>query len=282
MEPEICVLILAFRNADLIERTLRSIRAQAPAVHVVAIENPSSQSAAVGWALKKHHVEEHWMMSENVGGGGFDNFLHGQAAALKRFRYVAICEGDVVLDDGALQEAVDVLAAHPRPGVCGVGLHLTLPKYKEIHHLIKGWVPRPRVCAEGYLVGATGFQFILFREDVLADFYGATVRGELRGSIALGASSYAGMSDTNLRIFLHRKGRSFAQTRLHKLDHIGWELYLAGGSAYSREKDKIIKKLRSNWRLEFSRFSCRRVDSAAAVGVGEARASTDSRSPHNF
>jgi len=120
--------------------------------------------------------------------------------------------------------------------------------YKKYYNLpLDNWVPKP-INVNGYSVGSTGFQFIIFKNYVLNEFIKSLNKKELVTPVALGVNNFHMMSDSNLNMFIKKRKTLWVRTIKNKLDHIGWEKYILNNDAYIKEKENNIvkKKIRDN------------------------------------
>ena len=144
-------------------------------------------------------------------------------------------EADVVLDKDSLHEGIDILnRSNNDVEVLSIDLLLDHKKYYNLP--IDSWVPKPSNI-NGYSVGATGFQFIIFKNYVLHEFITSLNKKELVSPVALGVNDCYMMSDSNLSLFIKKRKRLWVRTIKNKLDHIGWEKYIFNNDEYVKIKN---------------------------------------------
>ena len=234
----LCILLNCFFNVNDVKRTVESIERTGLPCDIIFLENPSKYSPDMHKLAQEKRIHQHYICSDNIEGNIWELFLSNHPEISTQYRYIALSEADVVLDKDALHEITTLLdASGSNVGNASVDLHLDTEKYKTLP--IRAWVPVPEQKA-GYSVGASGFQFIVFKPAFLMEFITAIRQKQLSCSIALGSSHFYGISDSNLQEFNRRKGTLWIRTVKAKLDHIGWEHYLTYDE-YCAEKDKNLK-----------------------------------------
>lgn len=249
----ILVLLNCFFNHSDIERTIESIQNTEYPCDIIMLENPSKYSDKIREIAIKYRVYKHYICSDNIEGNVFLIFCNTYPDIINRYRYICMSEADVVLDMGSLHESINILSTSPdNSDVISIGLHMNTVKYHSLP--IQQWVPPPGRSGK-YIVGHTGFQFIIFKINVLHDFINSINRKELSEAVALGVDRYYGISDTNLYIFIKRRGHYWLRTEFNNLDHIGWEHYMKHGDEYVEEKNRNLAngKIRSN--IDISKYT---------------------------
>lgn len=237
----VLVLVNCFFNHKLVDRTLTSVKnSKLPGVTICMLENPSEHSDEMADVARKHDVD-HYLADDNIEGNIFTSFVNQFPDEVRRHKYIAMTEGDVVLEDGALHEVICLLDRNDhRVGCASIGIRMDTHKYYGLP--INKWVPKP-VSKGGYpRVGPTGFQFIVFKRGFLFDFIDAITNEMLQKPVALGSKKFSGISDANLEHFVRERGMLWVQTRRALLDHIGWELYLDSENAYVKLKNMTLHK----------------------------------------
>ena len=242
------IVMLAYFNCDLVERTLESFGnyRKNTSVDVFLIENPSKNSASMREIAVKYNVAGHYMCSENVGVSLFEEFLRLRRAQMSDYDFISITESDVVVEDGAIEETLSILQENAEIPIAQIQLNVDLDKYRKLLLGNEWWVPQP-IRYKTFFRGMTGFQFVTLRKEVMYDVLDRLGRKEISGDISgmAGApGTYTGLSDQTLGkyIRLHHEGLA-AITNL-RLDHIGWEKYLDSEGylciqgEYSVEKSK--------------------------------------------
>lgn len=245
MSAPLLILFNCFFNVKDVKRTIDSLERTGMEYDIIFLENPSKFSSEMRQLAQEKKIYQHYICSDNIEGNVWELFFKQFPDVAVKYRYIALSEADVVLDKDALQEAITLLnSSGSNVGNVSIDLHLDTVKYKTLP--IRAWVPAAQQ-RDGYSVGATGFQFIIFKPAFLMEFIAAIRRKQLSCSIALGTSRFFGISDSNLQEFNQRKGTLWVRTVKAKLDHIGWEHYL-GYDDYCAEKDKNLKmgKIRQN------------------------------------
>ena len=139
---KILILMTCFYHYEFIERTLESIVNSTGdpelSYDIYFLENPSQHSDRIAELGRKYHVARHYLCNKNIAGQINVCFLkQTQISDFNEYDYIAMTESDVVLDQGAIQEAIDLLnqsrdLAKPSVEHCSVALYTNLPKYKSI------------------------------------------------------------------------------------------------------------------------------------------------------
>lgn len=236
----------AFFNVEHIERTLKSIQETKFECDIIILENPSKYSSEMKSMLSKYKIHSHYICNENIEGNIFHLFCNSYQDLLKQYKYIAMTESDVVLDKGALDEIINLLDETTDDiGLGSIDIHLDTKKYYNLP--ICQWVPKSTI-QNGYVVGNTGFQFIVFKLGFLFSFINAVNNKELCGNIELGDTNFYGISDTNLASFAYKMNKLWIRTVKSKLDHIGWEHYIENNNEYVQLKAMNLKnkKIRHN------------------------------------
>jgi len=236
-----------------IDRTIQSLRASKGkfTFDLYFLENPSIYTPQIRKIAEKYNIKNHYICNDNIGGQINVVFLKNlDPEDLSDYDFIAITEGDVVLDKYAIAEAIYILNKHPNLNLCSINIRCGLPKYKKIKHKIANWVSHGIAFAD-FVQGGTGFQFILFKKDFLFKFIHSILDSQLKSPVARGVDDFTGLSDTNLGLFCRQERQLWARTKHTKLDHIGWEpmIYINDplNVAYTKKKNELVgKKIRVN------------------------------------
>ena len=248
--PRVLVLLNCYFNVGLIERTVISILETKYPCDIIFLENPSKYSDDIRELVKKYNIYKHFISNSNIEGNVFHLFCNLHSNIIEKYTYIAMSEADVVLDKDSMHEAIRILNySNKKVEILSIDILLD---YKKYHNLpIDSWVPKPSDI-NGYSVGGTGFQFIIFKNYVLKEFINSLNKKELVSPVALGVNNFHMMSDSNLSIFIAKRGTLWVRTKKNKLDHIGWEKYILNNDEYIKDKEKNIltKKIRDNINLK--------------------------------
>jgi len=248
-QSRMLIILNCFFNYKEIERTLISIKNNNYNCDIIFLENPSKYSSNIKNLVEKYGIYKHYICNDNIEGNIFTLFINQYPEIINNYQYIALSEADVILDSGAIQEAVNILDLNDdRIGNISINLHLDLDKYKSLP--IDTWIGRDQYI-DNYVVGDTGYQFIIFKKQFLFSFIDSINKKELSSPIALGVDKFYGISDSNLGQFNKRNNKLWIRTRINKLDHIGWEQYIHNDSEYVKLKNENLKngKIRSNYEL---------------------------------
>ena len=249
------ILICAFYNKELLDRTLESIYANncSHDFDIYFLENPSERSSEIHSLKNKYPKIKFYICQENIDIGIFDAFIkHYMKEELEKYEYITICEGDVVLDKESINEVINILDNNSEVKVCSVKLHVNLKKYQAIQHLINSWVPPPAPYKD-FNVGTTGLQFLTFRTGVLYNFLGNADKFPAPIA-ATNNHRYIGINDHCILKYCSHNKLTWAVTKEFGLDHTGWEGLLdMENSAYYKRRTKDIEnnKIRVT-RLDYS------------------------------
>ena len=237
-------IVLAYFNYKDVEATLSSLEN----TDIIILENPSKYSEQMSNVVKKFpEVIHHFIAKENNDMEIAHYFLNNYSSLLEKYKYIAITEGDVILEKGALEEAIFLLDKYAHVGNVSIDLSLENLTIPPLPPSAVNWVPRGSDCGD-HIFGDTGFQFILFRKEHLFDFISEINNKTISAPIALGINDFTGISDTNLGIFNRRKKTPWIRTKYHKLLHIGWEHYKDPNDEYWLLKTESLNtgKIRVN------------------------------------
>ena len=249
------ILMLCYYNHDSIERTLKSFKKyrECNDVDIYFLENPSKNSTHIKDLAVRYSIDKHFICSDNIGGILIDHVLRSYPDLMKQYQYISTTESDVVVEDGSIEEALNILDENREIPVSFIQINCELEKYK--HLPVKSWVPTP-TRYKTFLAGFTGAQFITYRTGVLYNFLDTLSKKMIIGSCALGCSNFYGASDTNLHIYITRFLKTVGGVTNLKLDHIGWEQYMDKNgyldetNEYCLEKKKHVYRIRSNGILD--------------------------------
>lgn len=240
-KPSLLLLINCFFNVSLIDRCLESIKNSLKntfTLDIILLENPSKYSEEIYRLGKKYNIYKHYICNDNIEGNIFTVYMEKYKDTIQKYKYVGMSEGDVVMEEGALEEAIGILERNDaRVGNISIDVELNYSKYYNLP--IRQWIPVARH-VDDYDVGPTGFQCIVFKRDFALDFFAELKKQTLCGSVALGNTVFYGLSDTNLTIYNERRNTLWIRTKKYKLDHIGWEMYIDMNNDYVREKEKNL------------------------------------------
>lgn len=246
MSLNIVIIMLVYFNYDLVERSIESFISDFQG-DIIFIENPSIHSEKMREIGKKYNICSHYICNENIGGCAIELFLRSNVDMLKKYNYIAVTESDMVIEKGCISELVDILSNNIEIDTASVQLDI-LPKYKNLPTNL--WVP-PINKYKNFYLGYTGFQFIMFRRNILYDFLQKLANKMHVNNIAGGCNDFYGLSDTNLYDYILKNGMKWAVTST-KGDHIGWEKYLdddgnfAQACDYCKERSHNLYYTRSN------------------------------------
>ena len=240
------IVMLAYFNCDLVERTLESFGnyRKNNSVDVFLIENPSKNSASMREIAVKYNVG-HYMCSENVGVSLFDEFLRLRRAQMSDYDFISITESDVVVEDGAIEETLSILQENAEIPIAQIRLNADLDKYRKLPLGEWGITGFPRY--KTFSIGTTGFQFVTFRKEVMYDVLERLERKEISGCIAgmAGApGTYAALSDQTVRMYVHQHHGGLAAITNLKLDHIGWEKYMDSEGNFDLQGEYAVEKIK--------------------------------------
>lgn len=248
---KILILMTCFFHFEFIERTLKSILCSKGdfMIDVYFLENPSKYSPKIS-ALAKQYNIKHFICNGNIAGQVNVIFIRDNIELLSQYDFISITESDVVLDPYAINEALKILKKHNKIDICSIDLNMNLNKYNQIKSKTIKWVPTGTIC-DDYIKGATGFQFILFRKNILLDLINKILTGKLCSKIARGVKNFNGLSDTNLKQFCDKYCKLWVRTKYHKLDHIGWETELDNKTKLTQEYVNI-KNMNLNGKIRIN------------------------------
>jgi hypothetical protein len=239
---KLAILICAFYNKELLDRTLTSIYLNASShdFDIFFLENPSERSDEICTLKKKYPNINYYICQENIDIGIFDAFSkYYMKTELKKYDYITICEGDMVLDKNAIDECIGILDNNSEVGLCSVKTHKDLEKYKKLQHLINKWIPTPRTY-KNFLAGETGLQFLTFKTDIFYDFL-ENVHKFPAYIAATNNNTYVGINDNCIKRYCEHNNIIWGQTINTGLDHTGWELFLTDKFNYFKKREEDIK-----------------------------------------
>jgi hypothetical protein len=229
------ICLNCFYNINDVEQTLNSIDQNK--YEIVCMENPSKYEMSALFQNKNQNIK-HYKCSENIDANIFTLFYWFYKNK-KKTKYLAFSEADVIIDTGAIEEALFILSNN-QAEICSIGLKMDYKKYKGLP--IRSWVPCPQLDPKNNVMyGHTGFQFIIASWEIWDQFFNALENRKLNSGIALGSNEYFGISDSNLKLFADINNLKWAQTKNNLLDHIGWLHYLNEQDEYWQYKNLLLK-----------------------------------------
>lgn len=243
------ILIEAFFNYDDVDKTLQSLVGDCSAYKtyedapydIIILENPSKYTTNMKKIIDKYtiFIKAHYLANKNVEGHVIHYFINNYRHIINDYKYIAITEGDVILDKNAFEEAYTLLNKYVNVGNVSIDLSLCNLNIPPLPQSAKDWVPVGQDAGD-YLIGPTGFQFILFRTNHLLDFVEMLNQKRFINGIALGERNFHGISDTNLMEYNQFKKSPWIRTKYNKLIHIGWEHYKDINDEYWNYKTQLI------------------------------------------
>lgn len=241
MVAKVLIVFIAFFNHEIISKSLDSFLSERKwsrhSVEILVLENESPKSEYVANVTRNLPVI-HFRYGKNAAANVIVRARQAGILKTEDYDFVAVTEGDVVLDSGLLDEAVDILARCPELDLVNADVHLTNLPLKNFPEAAT-WMP-PAKEAGQYLVGDTGLQFVLSRREPFEAFLTALERGELRETTVLTWHPCQSFSDRNWRAFNAKRGKLWARTPERKLLHIGWDLYVDLDNDYIRLKNSLV------------------------------------------
>jgi GT2 family glycosyltransferase len=159
----ISVVVLTYNRADQVLDTLARLAALPDRVHIVAVDNASTDGTAARIAARFPFVEL-VVAPANLGAAG-----RNLGVARVRTEYVAFCDDDVWWSAGSLSRAVEILDAAPRVAVLNArvvvgaqgAVDQTCERMRE-SPLRSAVLPAPALI--GYMAGACVFRTDVFRQ----------------------------------------------------------------------------------------------------------------------
>ena len=189
-------------------------------------------------------VKDHYTVDYNVEGIIFEIQMILNPQYYTKYDIIAITDTDAVLENGAIQEAVNILQRLPEAFACAVDTNMSASQVPPVLPFMRKW-KLPGKNMGFYIKGPISFQFTLFRSADLKSFFTALKKREIVGLIALGDWDYHHISDSNLNKFAGRLNRTTVRTKYHALNHIGWQNYINTTSndyVQTRGKNKLFRR----------------------------------------
>ena len=222
-KKKMLILMHAFFNYDFIERTINSIYNQNNKdidIDIIFLETESKYSNKIKKLANKYKIYKHFFIKDNTS-ANFTIFSRDYKSIINKYDFIALTEGDVVLDKNSLTEAFYIINKYNMP-FCAIDLYTNLPKYKNIQDKINTWISKP-IIEKDYNIIKTGVQFMIFKKNIYNKLIDDLTNKKLISPIALGVSNFHGLSDSNIHLFLKLNNYKSIATKYNKLDHIGWE-----------------------------------------------------------
>lgn len=127
--PEVAVVIVTYRSADLAVESIRSLEAERSGrtarVRVVVVDNASGDAPAIRAAIEANGWST-WVtlvLSPRNGGFGYGNNLGiTQACATGNPDYFYLLNPDAQVRAGAIERLIRFFEAHPKAGIAGSGI----------------------------------------------------------------------------------------------------------------------------------------------------------------
>ena len=209
-------VIVHWRDARDTERCVRSLRADAPGMTVVVVDNGSDDGsgAAVGRALADLTDVEVLRVAQNRGFGagcnlGFECVLRDA----RRFERVLLVNPDAIVEAGAVAALVDVAERHPDAGIVG-GNVLSIDGERI---LFESGRFRPRTLGRCQVRAPAGA-----REHEVSFVTGALMlidAGLLRAGLRFDERYFLYVEDLDLCCQVRARGRSLWVTRAARIRH---------------------------------------------------------------
>lgn len=231
--------VLVFDQVDIIERSLNFLANFADKLDIVVIENPSSNSSAIGTIIERlgraGKVRRHYLMETNITSAAYTIAINQELKQVKKSRFVVITDGDIVVKDGNwLSEEMSILKKHRDVFACGVTLdksNLPLKAFPEA----KDWIPQDKGVYPDYFEAYTGGHLLLMRGPEFGAFMDRLNKDKLH------------FVDGDMHWFcydiLHKK---WARTRKVEGYHLTWDLYHDKEHPYTRLKTSV--NFQETWR----------------------------------
>ncbi len=102
----ILILICTYYNYDFLDRTLKSIKQNQGDFNldIYVLENPSENSKFIQQVTKKHNIN-HVLAERNIAGNIINAYINQNIKSLGKYNYICTSDGDVVLDNGCIEES---------------------------------------------------------------------------------------------------------------------------------------------------------------------------------
>jgi hypothetical protein len=258
-QKKMLIIMKVFFNYDFIERTIISINNQKNSnieYDIIFLEVESKYSNKMKQLADKYKIYKHFFIKDNIS-NIITLFSKDYKNIINKYDFIALTEGDAVLDKECFREALYIINKYNFP-YCAIDLYTNLPKYKKIQNKINSWVANP-VNKEDYNIRGTGVQFMIFSKNIYNKLIMDVLNKKLISPIALGEKQFHGLSDSNIHLFLRLNNYKSVTTKYNKLDHIGWEpsIYNTKKNIEYKniKKENVKKRLRknidiSNYKLE--------------------------------
>lgn len=236
------ILMIAFFNCNLIEETLKSLikdfTENSIPYDIYVLENSSPKSELIAEMLMKYKdfITKHIRSDIN----NFANIIidaFTEELIPRNYKYYSVTESDVILNPNAYDEAIFILKKY-KFHLCSIDLsleNLPVKKFPEAIH----WVPQPIVFNE-FLVGPTGFQFIVFRRKMFLKYI-KTLITKRDSELKTSEKPIQLIRDQLLDHYCEKLGITWVRTKKSKLLHKGWDLYLDDDNEYVQYKKQQNK-----------------------------------------
>jgi len=250
--PRVAVLILAFFNVQDIKGCLETlVKSNGVDLDIFILENPSPYTQEMVSMCSKFntHITKYLLASSNMEMNIFTMAINTYKNLLNTYDYIAISEGDITIENGAVRETINIINNHNK-GCCSVDFNLCNLKIPPLPPAAINWVPKPRdIPGADFRIGETGLQFITFQKKFLFDFVEAINNQKYSSGTPGGVADFTGFSDNNLGKF-HREiyGHQRYRTKNNRLIHTGWNHFYDKNDEYWKFRTHLIqrKKIRVN------------------------------------
>ena len=249
-KKKMLIIMKVFFNYDFVERTIISIKNQknnSIEYDIIFLETESKYSNKIKKLADKYKIYKHFFIEHNISNIPLI-FSRDNKHIIDKYDFIALTEGDVVLEKGAFNEAFYIINKYNFP-YCAIDLYTNLPKYKNIQNKINTWVLEP-IIKKDYNIRKTGVQFMIFNKNIYNKLITDLLNKKISSPIALGEKKFYGLSDSNIHLFLRLNNCKSITTKYNKLDHIGWEPLIYNTKKnieYKNiKKENIKKRLRKN------------------------------------
>ena len=230
--------VLVFHDPPTVAASLEWLGRFSERLELIVLENPSEATATVirpdiEARLRRGELARYLLFDENISNNAFEVALALERPRWESAPHVLLTDGDLVGDDGWLDEELALIDGHPEVFACGVRLNednLPLAVFPDAG----SWVPPPMARHDEYDEGLTGIHLLMLRGPDLAAYsrYRAT-----------GALSFV---DSTMHNFSYGVlGQRWARTIRSSARHLTWDLYAQPDHPYTRMKTG--KSLREHW-----------------------------------
>lgn len=241
------VIVLFYKNSNHFFECLESI-IDTPNCDFYVLENKSdvNVSEKIKDYVKKGKIKQYVLFEKNIANNAPRIFSIDGNIEFSNYKYIVFTDGDVVPDEGWLEECKLALEHDKKLFVVATGLYMDNLPVKTFPEAVD-WIPTKVIDRGNYLETQTGCQLMTFR----SEDYKRYIQFLIDKPYVVNGIGY---TDWHIHNFIKSIGKRSGKTKITKSKHLTWDYYQDLNHPYTQERLQIKKPWSSDDRCKYMVF----------------------------